>query len=467
LKIRVIRVLFYYINHNMRKFIIILISLWGVSKIYAQSSQIDFNIKGLENQNIILACEYGNKQLVVDTIALNNEAKGFYSSKKRMETGIYIVLFPNQKYVELLINDEQFFTVNSDTTNLFGNLTIEGAEETELYRQYLALITDYENLLKLNKVNKSDSSSLQASQKAIHSFTSKIITEKPESFIAACLRMKQDVEMPQNATVKIDKNLFLQKYHYIKDHYFDNVNFADNRLLRTRIISDKLSFYFNVFIRQDADSICHSMDIILKRVANNDEAYKFVLNFLNVNYRNAKTATQEKVLIYLADNYYLHGKAPWADPQFIKVLNEKVETLRPLLVGQKAPNLELQTPDGKAISLYSIDAEYIIVYFWSPDCGHCKTETPKLEELYKRFKWKDVKVLAVYVHVDTEIWKKYIQDNNLDFIHAFDPFLKSNFPKLYSVDVTPKLYILDKDKKIVAKNITVAAAQKFLEKELK
>jgi thiol-disulfide isomerase/thioredoxin len=449
----------------MKKAIFLLLILSGFQYLNAQSCRIDFTIKGFENQQIIFACEYGNKQLVIDTIQLNNEAKGFYSSKLRLNTGIYIVLFPNQKYVELLINNEQFFTVSTDTTNLFSNMSIEGADETELYRQYLVLTTEYENALKKSIQNKSDSGLVAEKNNRIKEFTSKIQKENSESFIAACLRMKQDIIVPQNTVSQnVDKNKFLTKYLYLKNHYFDNIDFADNRLLRTRIISDKLLYYFNIFIRQDADTICNSIDSLMQKVSKNDEAYKFVLNFLNVNYRNAKKEYQEKVLVYLADNYYLHGKAPWADPRFLKLLNEKVEALRPSLTGQKAPNLDLQSIDGKKISVYSVDAEYLILYFWSYDCGQCKLETPKLLELYSQYKWKDVKVLAVYVHVDTENWKAYISENNLDWMNVYDPFLKSDFAKLYAVDFTPKLYILDKNKNIVAKNITVSAAQQFFEK---
>ena len=128
----------------MKKLLIILLCIISGQLLQATTNcRIDFAIKGLENKNIILACEYGNKQIIIDTVQLDKEAKGFYTSnKKRLVTGIYIVLFPNQKYIELLINNEQFFTVISDTSGLFSNLIIEGSDETELYREYLVLTTE-------------------------------------------------------------------------------------------------------------------------------------------------------------------------------------------------------------------------------------------------------------------------------------------------------------------------------------
>ena len=166
-------------------------------------------------------------------------------------------------------------------------------------------------------------------------------------------------------------------------------------------------------------------------------------------------------MVYLADNYYLFGKAPWADPRFLKILQERVDALRPSLLGVKAANLELQKINGDLISLYDQKSDYLILYFWSPDCNICKTETPKLYDIYTKYKNKNVRVIAIYTHADKVIWQNELADKGYDWLNVYDPLLKSNFSKLYNVDVTPKIYILDKDKRIVAKGNNTQTIAKF------
>lgn len=311
----------------------LLLSLIAICPLKAveTSCRLEFNFKGLENKKIVLGYEYGNKQIVLDTIKLNSEGKGYYASKTRLIGGIYVVVFPNQKYLEVLVNDEQFFTINSDTSDLVKNLTIEGSEESELFRQYQVQANELNKKENINKdnnqpeivPNKHPSHANLEQKKQLEKFTSKIILEKPNTFLASYLKMQKEPDVPENMTLQHpthNKEAFLKRYQYIKNHYFDNIQFQDIRLLRTRLIYEKLEYYFNKLVTQDADSLIASTNYVVSLTKGNDEANKFVLNFLYINFRNTRNPGQEKALVYLADNYYLNGKAPWAEKNFIKLL---------------------------------------------------------------------------------------------------------------------------------------------------
>jgi len=449
---------------------------------YAIGTKIDFNIKGLENQQLYLTYEYGNKQVMVDTVKLDKDGNGYYSSKNRIPGGIYAIVFPNKMYFDVMIDDEQFFSINTDTANYFKNLVIEGSEESELFRQYQVLTNEYEKKQKELRIKKSENDSifspyqkqtgnpLLEARKKIDDFSAKIFNEKPKSFLAAYLLMAKDPDIPENMIYQNpepSREFFFKRYLFIKKHYFDYISFSDTRLLRTHLIYEKLEYYFNHFISQGFDSISSAIDFVSNMSKINLESNHFVLNFLMANYRNPKNPDQERALVYLSDNYYLNGKATWADPRFLKLLQNKIDALRYSLIGNKSPDLKLQAPDDKIISLNNLEADYTIIYFWSPDCASCKIETPQLYKIYKKFKGNGLKVYAVYTHADKEIWQSYIDDKNLDWINVYDPLMKSNFGKLFNVDFTPKLYILDKDKKIVAKNMNPAQAEIFLENRFK
>jgi peroxiredoxin len=288
--------------------------------------------------------------------------------------------------------------------------------------------------------------------------------------MAVYLRMQKDPQVPENLVYKnpeLSREFILNRYKYSKAHYFDNIPFSDIRILRTRLIFEKLDHYFNYFISQDADSLISAMNnvIILSKV--NEESLHFTLNFLNINYRNPKNPSQEKAFVYLADNYYLDGNSKWADANFLKLLKIKVDNLRTTMIGNTAPDLELNASNGKTVKVHDIQSDYLVIYFWSPDCNECKTETPELFNFYDKYKNKGLKVIAVYTHTDKEIWNAYLNDHKFDWINAYDPLLKSNFTKLYNVKNIPKLFLLDKDKRILAKDINISQLELLFRKKIK
>jgi peroxiredoxin len=116
----------------------------------------------------------------------------------------------------------------------------------------------------------------------------------------------------------------------------------------------------------------------------------------------------------------------------------------------------------QAIRLSSIESRFIVLYFYDPDCGHCKKTTPKLRSSYPRLKQMDVEVIAACTETNIEKWKDYIRDNKLEWINAADPYLQSNFRADYDIKSTPTVYVLNKDKEIIAKRIGVEQLEDFI-----
>jgi thiol-disulfide isomerase/thioredoxin len=124
------------------------------------------------------------------------------------------------------------------------------------------------------------------------------------------------------------------------------------------------------------------------------------------------------------------------------------------------------------VKLHDVKADYTILIFWDVDCGHCQKEIPVLKEVYDELlkEKKDVKVYSVYTLYDSEKYKKYIAEHNLNFINLYDGAHINNIVEKYDVYSTPVIYILDKNKRIKAKRIGVDQIKKiisFIEKENK
>ena len=164
-------------------------------------------------------------------------------------------------------------------------------------------------------------------------------------------------------------------------------------------------------------------------------------------------------------------------------------------MGVRPPNLILRdTTDVTYRDFYSLKSEYTILYFWDPECGHCKKTTPKLGRLYEeKLKARNVEIFAIgkATGKDFESWKKFIRDNNLKFINVavteklFEIAKKEpeklvplypgekgkpttleslNYQTTYDIFSNPVVYILDKDKNIIAKRVSISQIEDILDR---
>ena len=119
------------------------------------------------------------------------------------------------------------------------------------------------------------------------------------------------------------------------------------------------------------------------------------------------------------------------------------------------------------VTIYDVKAKYTILYFWDPSCGHCQKETPVLKALYDSIKAKNVKVYAVCTEQNVADWKKYIIKHNLNWINVLDYKNVTGFHTTYDIYSTPVVYLLDENKKILAKRLSVDQLREVMNRQFK
>ena len=127
------------------------------------------------------------------------------------------------------------------------------------------------------------------------------------------------------------------------------------------------------------------------------------------------------------------------------------------LVGQEGPNVKAPDENGQLRSVHDLTAPYIVVYLYNPDCEHCQEQSPVLVDLYRNWQQQSPPLVDVYaIAIDTEadIWKDYIRKIGMNWTNVFDPTNRSIY-KTYYVNITPEVYVLGPDRKIIAKNLNV------------
>lgn len=208
----------------------------------------------------------------------------------------------------------------------------------------------------------------------------------------------------------------------------------------------------NELTMQSADSIAVAIkDFIEKANQNNGIEYsKYILDYYILMNRKLPFAYNEERFVEIVDRVVSGERTPWISPSEIETMKAEADKIRPLLPEKQFINISEKTLNDKTYNLYDIKTKYTVVYFWSAGCESCKINLDQLETFYKKYK-------KVY---DVEIFSIDL-DNNMEESIAFQqkhPFdwivLKSNSTILkekYNLDIemTPDLYLLDKDKKII------------------
>jgi peroxiredoxin len=440
--------------------------------------EIKVNIPDLRDSTIFLAYHLGDKQYIKDTISLDNSGNGIFNGSEDLPQGIYMIVLPGKQYFEILITANQYFSVSCSFADYFNTLKFAGSEENTAFVTYQKKwiemqkkASEINKRLQNNKQNADSINILSGMQKKqeekMKSYLHDVIKDNNGNLLSVLVKAMLPVEIPPfsvpQGTRNPDSVKWIRNYIYNKDHFFDNIDLTDERLVRTPILQARLNTFFTNVLLQSPDTINKEIDKLIDKVKGNYKVYQFVAVYLFNHFRESEIMGHDAVLVKLADDIYLSGKADWVSAEFKADLKKQVDRLRPNLIGVKAQNLIMDSYKGRFVSLYDIEKDFTVLYFWEPDCGHCAESTPKLKAWYDKVKDSGVEVFSVCTTSDKPKWQKYIQEHKLDWINGWDPDRRTNFGYYYNVEATPTIYILDRNKTIIAKKISVDDIASFID----
>lgn len=428
---------------------------------FSQGYDIEITVEGMEDSVAYLGYHFGDQKYLADTTTASRPGVYRFTGKEPLLPGVYFIYSPAY-YFELVVKD-QHFKLQTTKTGAYKDLKITNSPENELFREFqlgmIELQTRRQDLKKeLEKAaNKADSTGVYDKGKKVEQelsdFRKNLIQKYPDRFFTKVIRLMERPEVPDFSDVADEKERGRLQYEAYKNGYFGSIDFDDSGLLRTPVLKGTVLEFLDRVVLQHPDTINKYIDKIMVRVDDQPDAFRFWLVTLFNKYQQSNIMGMDAVMVHLAEKYYLTGKADWLSTEDKDKLAEEVEFLKPNLIGKPAPRLQLLDTLLSPINLSQVKSEFTILYFYDPDCGHCKKTTPVLLEEYHKMKDSGVEVMGVCIATDIEQWRKYVYENELDWINAADPYVRSNFRREYNVRTTPQIYILDKDKKIIAKRL--------------
>jgi thiol-disulfide isomerase/thioredoxin len=452
---------------------LLLFAKWNV--LQAQSYNFKVKIKNSEDTVLYLANYFGDKTYLTDTATISRNGDFIFSGDTLLPSGIYIIANQsNNRYFELIVNDSQEFEIETDMADINVNMRVKNSPENQMFFDYVNFnIANYRviNALRKKKEDyKHISDSVEVLQHQIDSvnnalgtYKQDIIDHYPKSFISVIFKAMKEPEPDAVPILSNGRKDSIYAYQYYKNHYWDEIDLSDERLLRTPVFNSKIEKFFTKVIYQIPDTIVKEADLFIEKTRANKEVFKYVVWYLTFKYETSKIMGFDEIFVHMVDNYYANGEAYWADSTVVKSISEQADGLRRILIGEKAPELILIDTSASFVSLHHIDAPYLILLFYEADCGHCKIE---IDALLKAKKESIIKFEVFAVCTDTSMvkWKNLIHSKKMDWINVNGTrSIQGNYHDLYNISMTPTLFLLDDSKNIIAKRLKTDQLIPFLE----
>jgi peroxiredoxin len=479
---------------KFKLFSIVLFLFLYNSKNYAQTMpiassacMIQFQSENFKNKMYYIASNYGKYQTLLDSVIATPQGKIIFKSDKKYVEGIYMLVTKDKKIeTEFLMDENQHFTIEPNSSE-YQKTKIQNSP---LNLDFLAFNVFFKSksdqLKELNTSlttlkTKKDSSNVIKKMKIIQNeitlYKHNYIQKNTPNTLALLLRLTQPIDnfltKPTYETLKTKKD----SIDYLKKHFFDGINFNDPRLLRNPFLENKISSYFNFFIPQNPEEVTKAVFDILEQTQKPEgETFKYLSLYFVDLYAEPKIMGMDRVFLNIYETYFKNKKYDWLKPTQEEFFKYKVTSLKDNQIGSKGPNMFMLTQEEKRIDLYDIEAPFTVLAFWDPTCGHCAIEIPKMKAFYDK-DWKQLGVVVFAINNNTNEmvkWKEFIEKEKLqDWIHVYPPkVLTGNYTKeevdfqtLYNVRQTPVFYLLDKDKKIIAKKVGIENYKDIISKQ--
>jgi len=426
--------------------------------------RIEVELQHYKGDTLKLGYYFGKAQYLKDTTILN-KGKFVFAGSENLEPGVYLLVIPpDNKFIHVLIPaDEQQFSLTVDIDDIVKTAKFKGSTENDVYYDYLKqLDAQRPRADELRKLMKEDSlhkekyeTELQKIDDSVKKLQDNIVAKHPTTMTAMLIKANQELDIPKYTELP-EEDRKQKQYEYYRAHYFDNFDLNDGRAIRSGLMQNKIDFYTQKLTYPMPDSQVIAIDYLLQKMDQNPEAFQYYLVYFLNDAAKSKRMGMDAVYVHLVDQYYATGKATWADDEQVKKLRAQAESLKPTLIGKIAPDLTLYTEAGEPMTIHGIESPYTVLFFWDPECGHCKKATPFVIDFYNEYKDKGVKVMAICTKTGddvSECWST-IKERGMDvFYNTVDQYMRSRYKSIYDVKTTPQIFILDKDKKILIKKI--------------
>lgn len=406
----------------------------------------------------------GAKQQYVANTTVENEEFNFVIPENS-ESGMYRLFYDNKngRYFDVIYNQEAI-DVTFDASSPEKSAVFAMSEENKLYQSYLNSIESQQ--LKLDSIQIVNVNSTTPASIVLEEMYQKRLEKLVglQDYFEKEASGKLAQEFIKTNRKYNSPKLAVSVGEYLKNmqsHFFDNVDFNNKKLINSSLLVDKsMEYVFYINSSDDVETLQNlrkkSISELMDKIGDNNLIKSEVLSSLLY----ALAGQEELVLVdFVKENYYNKLPEEFKSTKFLNTVNDLLKTA----IGSVAPNFLLKE-EGKSTDLMQLSgSENYIITFWSTTCSHCLKEIPKLYAFTKDM--ENVKVIAIALEDDKYGFDHHTQDLS-NWINVLGLMKwKNQIARDYDIHSTPSYFVLDKDKKIIAKPEELEDVQELFKPE--
>ncbi|MDR0364232.1 MAG: DUF5106 domain-containing protein [Bacteroidales bacterium] len=447
----------------------------AVESAFAQpkNHHIEIEMRGWQDTTIILSYHYAGRNYVKDTLFVYNEIVTIQGDSS-LHPGMYAIIAGQNRLLDFFVDEnDQNFSFKTIRTAIIDSLIVENSRNNENFFEWIKFLAEngkkrdsLDEVLskavesKKKKAKKAAVLQLENLTRTVQEKRLELFFSDPELLVSRFMKAQEEVIIPCKNDKESDQR---QDYLYFKRHYFDNWSLSDDALLYTPIYEQKMDWYFKNLVPLDPDSLINEGNILIEKAKGNVETYRYVI-WKTTNFAESSPIMgMERAFVHFIDNYYFPDTSLTSSAMRSRMI-KRADELRRSMVGVKASNLVIQDSSFQLQALSNINADFVIIYFFDPDCGHCKTETDSLLSFYRDYKAQyNFEIYAVCSDTSMTKMKTYIQNYNIPWIVVNGPrTLHQGYWELYDVPSMPTIYLIDREKTILTKRLDAHNTFQFL-----
>jgi len=502
---------------------VFLISLFSITVHAQQTHTLKGTAAHMAGKKVELLDFYGDKNRIVSSTTVDRDGLFRFPFSEDSPVGMYRLKFENGRLVNIIYKHKDIeLLITKPKAQPGGFPMLDGIEilssgESKIYYDFLrtldlrrkraAHLNQLKHLYppskdkdKVSGQNTTDVREKETIQFRIHieeelsnihkefeNYIQKLIKDNPDSFAVNIISTTKN---ELNFKVAGEKpHRFLsgdERREWIKEHFWDNIDLSDETLLHSPVIPSKISEYISLYKNDKLGraereiAYIEAVDVILLNASVKDAVFSVVLDIVT---RRFEQSEFELVLTYITENYIL-PESGCEDSEGVvsedraAALRDKVATIKRMAVGNPAPDIEmpqqgffdLNVSEGTVVpasssqmKLSSMSSENTLVVFWASWCPHCASLLTALKPVYEEYRDVGLEVLAISIDTEQSAWQNAISRAQYRWINYSElSGWNGKAAKDYGVWSTPRMYLLDREKKIIARPAAVEELIKSL-----